>query len=82
MQNLLGTVHDASVYSERVSGYHKRSGKYRTDPAAGKAVKVILAHLESRWSVSLAKAASVWKVFTRRKAIRRLSKIVRSPLGG
>ncbi len=81
MQKLLGSVHDASIYSERVNGYHRRSGKYRTDPAAGKAVKAILAHLESRRRDSLAKAASVWRAFTRRKALREVVKIVGSPRG-
>ena len=78
MQDALGNVHDADVYAERITHYCDR----RRDADGRPAAKALLAHLRKRREKSLAKAASVWKAFTRKSAVAHVTNIIKAPMKG
>lgn len=79
MQDTLGSVHDADVYAERIIDHCERRRNTNGRPAGAKA---LLAHLRKRREKSLAKAALVWKVFTRKSALARVTDVIKSPMKG
>lgn len=74
MQDTLGAVHDADVYTQRIAEYCRRRGR---DTSA--AAEALLSHLSSWRQDNLGEAAKLWKAFTKPKALRKLLDLIRSP---
>ena len=82
MQDALGDVHDADVYTERVGRFRKRWGRKPEDEAVGDAGVALLSHLEQGRRTSLTKASATWRAFNAPKSARRLAELIHSPLEG
>jgi len=74
MQDALGDVHDADVYTERVIRYHARRRAVGDDPFAVEARDALLAFLRRRREDALAEAAATWRAFAKDKAPRKAAK--------
>lgn len=79
MQELLGNVHDADVFRQRVVQYCRRRADDDREQDALEAVDALLAHLQEWRQTCLQQADRIWARFSRGKRLRQLVKRVDSP---
>jgi hypothetical protein len=80
MQGLLGDVHDADVYADRIARYCARA-RFPAGPlSVDEAVAGLSQHLGSWRQRSLSAANDLWRKFTRGKEKKALRKLLRKPL--
>jgi len=75
MQALLGDVHDADVYTERIVRYCARQKSAPNVTAAD----ALLSHMKQWQAEALQQASGVWRAFAERKTQRKIKKIIESP---
>jgi len=78
-QSLLGTVHDADVYAEKVARYCRRPRRAAVADEQHEAVGALMATLRQERGAALADADALWRTFTRAKAQEGLARAIRKP---
>jgi len=79
MQDLLGDVHDADVYAQRVAGHVRASRSPSTARGASEACDALVDRLRSQQVPLLARARRAWLAFTSPRTQKRVVELIDSP---
>jgi len=78
MQDLLGVVHDMSVYAELLGGFRSRLGASCEDDAAEDLLEAFSGKTIIRRQKALSEACKKWRAFRKKKNLKRIKRIVKN----